>query len=218
MIIDRESTLGGFGADLWDVVDAEENKKTIAGRVTPEERKARSGHAAATVLITGLTGSGKSDVAYAVERRLFETGRGACVLDGGTMRQGISKGLGFSAWERSENLRRSIEVAKIVNDAGLICLCAFVAPEEAIRQKARDVVGRDRFLEVFLTAPAAVLRSRDTAGMYAKADSGEIGEFPGVTAPYDVPTSADLTLETDKLTVAQCVDEIVALLERRKFI
>jgi bifunctional enzyme CysN/CysC len=219
MIIDRESTLGGFGADLWDVVDAEEQKsKTADGRVTAEERQKRSGHPAATILITGLTGSGKTDVAYALERRLFEMNRGVTVLDGATMRHGVSKGLGYTARERSENLRRSIEVAKIINDAGLVCICAFVAPEEAIRQKARDVVGKERFVEVFLTAPAEVLRKRDAKGMYAKADSGEIGEFPGVTAPYDEPTTADLKLETDKLTVAQCVDQIVNLLERKKLV
>jgi len=219
MIIDRESTLGGFGADLWDVVDAEAKQSQVAdGRVTAEERQQRAGHPPATVLITGLTGSGKSEVAYALERRLFEMGRGVAVLDGATMRHGVSKGLGYTARERSENLRRSIEVAKIINDAGLLCICAFVAPEEAIRQKARDVVGKQRFVEVFLTAPAEVLRKRDTKGMYAKADGGEIAEFPGVSAPYDEPTTADLKLETDKLSVTQCVDEIVALLERRKFV
>ena len=216
MIIDRESTLGGFGADLWDVVEAEQTQAKSTGAVTFEERAKRAGHAPATILITGLTGSGKSEIAYALERRLFDAGRPVYVLDGKSMRHGISKGLGFAAWERSENLRRSIEVAKIMNDAGLTAICAFVAPDEPVRQKARDTVGRDRFIEVFLTAPEAVLRERDKDGMYAKADRGEIAEFPGVSAPYDPPQSPDLTLETHKLSVSECVDRIVALLEKRK--
>jgi bifunctional enzyme CysN/CysC len=216
MIIDRESTLGGFGADLWDVVEAEQQQTKATGAVTADERKARSGHAPATILLTGLTGTGKSEIAYALERRLFDAGRPVYVLDGKRMRHGISKGLGFSAWERSENLRRSIEVARLMNDAGLTCICAFVAPDEPVRQKARDTVGADHFVEVYLTAPMNVLRERDKEGMYAKADSGEITEFPGVSAPYDPPITADLTLETHKLSVSECVDRIVGLLERRK--
>ncbi|MCE9603592.1 MAG: sulfate adenylyltransferase subunit CysN [Planctomycetia bacterium] len=218
MIVDRDGSIGGFGADLWDVVDAEERKHIGVDSVSHDERKARTGVEPVTVLLTGLTGAGKTSIAYALERRLFDAHKAAYVLDGETMRQGISKGLGFSGWERSENLRRSIEVAKVVNDAGLICICAFLAPDETIRAKARDVVGKARFLEIYLKAPLEVLRKRDTAGMYAKADSGEIAEFPGVSAPYDEPKQPDLTLETDSLTVAHCVDRIMALLERRKFI
>ncbi|MGC3966249.1 MAG: sulfate adenylyltransferase subunit CysN [Pirellulales bacterium] len=218
MIIDRESTLGGFGADLWDVVEAENRKPESVEAVDHAERTTRAGHGAATILLTGLTGAGKSTTAYALERRLFDAQKNVYVLDGENMRHGISKGLGFSAWERSENLRRSIEVAKILNDAGLISICAFLAPDEAIRDKAKETVGAERFVEVYLKAPADVLRKRDPSGMYAKADSGEIAEFPGVSAKYDEPKSPDLVLETDKLTTAQCVDQIVALLERRKLI
>lgn len=218
MIIDRESTLGGFGADLWDVVEAENRKPESVDPVNHAERTTRAGHGAATILLTGLTGAGKSTTAYALERRLFDAHKNVYVLDGENMRHGISKGLGFSAWERSENLRRSIEVAKILNDAGVISICAFLAPDETIREKAKETVGGERFVEVFLKAPAETLRKRDAAGMYAKADSGEIAEFPGVSAKYDEPKSPDLVLETDKLTTAQCVDQIVALLERRKLI
>jgi bifunctional enzyme CysN/CysC len=218
MIIDRESTLGGFGADLWDVVDDEARRQGSKGSVTAEERKKKLGHGPATVLLTGLTGAGKSTIAYALERRLFDSGRSATVLDGERMRHGISKGLGFAAWERSENLRRSIEVAKVINDAGLVAICAFVAPDEAVRRKARDTVGPERFVEIHVTAPIEVCRKRDAEGMYAKADSGEIADFPGVSAPYEEPKSPDLRLETDKTSVDQCVDQIVSLLERRKII
>jgi len=218
MIIDRESTLGGFGADLWEVVEAENRKPESAHPVDAAERSTRAGHGAATILLTGLTGAGKSTVAYALERRLFDAEKNVYVLDGENMRHGISKGLGFSAWERSENLRRSIEVAKLFNDAGTIAICAFLAPDADVRTKARDTVGTEKFLEIYLKAPLDVLRKRDTAGMYAKADRGEIAEFPGVSATYDEPQQPDLTLETDQLSVSQCVDRIMTLLERRKLI
>src|SRR5690606_35577478 len=130
-------------------------------QVTPQERQARFGQKPATVLLTGLTGAGKTTIAYAVEHRLFDLGRAATVLDGQNMRLGISKDLGFTAEERSENLRRSAEVAKLINDAGLICLAAFVAPEESVRQRVREVIAPERFLVVHLSAPVEVCRQRD---------------------------------------------------------
>ena len=131
------------------------------------------------------------------------------------MRRGISKDLGFTADERSENLRRSAEVAKLFNDAGIIVLAAFVAPDEAVRQKAADRIGRERFLVVHLYAPLEVCRQRDTDGHYKLADSGEMALFPGVSSPYEPPTNPDLKLATDKLSVAQCVEKILALLETK---
>src|SRR5204862_7079045 len=126
-----------------------------------------------TLLLTGLTGSGKTTLAYAVERRLFDQGRAAVVLDGQNMRRGISKDLGFTASERSENLRRSSEVAKLFNDAGMIVLAAFLAPEEAVREKVASAIGRERFIVVHLDAPLEVCRQRDAEGHYALADKGE---------------------------------------------
>jgi bifunctional enzyme CysN/CysC len=128
---------------------------------------------------------------------------------------GISRDLGFSADERSENLRRSAEVAKLFNDTGLICLAAFVAPNEEVRQKAAEVVGRERFIVVHLSAPVGVCRERDTRGHYAKADAGDMLNFPGISAPYDVPKNADLVLPTHEIGISECVDQIVAMLEER---
>jgi bifunctional enzyme CysN/CysC len=145
-------------------------------------------------------------------------GRGVAVLDGQSLRLGISRDLGFTAEERSENLRRGVEVAKLFNDAGLIVLAAFVAPDEAVRQKAADRVGRERFLVVHLTAPLEVCRERDTDGHYALADSGEIANFPGVSAPYEPPANPDLVLPTHEWPVARCVDAIVKLLDSRGMI
>jgi bifunctional enzyme CysN/CysC len=162
-----------------------------------------------------LTGSGKTTTAYGVERRLFQMGRAVVVLDGQNMRRGISKDLGFSADERSENLRRGAEVARLFNDAGILCLAAFVAPDEAVRQKMAEAIGRERFLVVHLEAPLEVCRQRDVDGHYRLADAGEIAMFPGVSAPYEIPTEPDLILHTDRQSVAECVSAVVKLLEQR---
>jgi bifunctional enzyme CysN/CysC len=214
MILQRNA---GEQADHWDV-EADENLSETLSAVTPEQRQARFGQQPATVLITGLAGAGKSPLAYALERRLFDAGRAACVLDGQNMRQGISRDLGFSAEDRSENLRRAAEVARLLNQAGLICVASFVAPSEAVRQKAAELVGSDRFFVVHLNTPIDVCRQGDQADMYAKADSGEIANFPGVTADYDVPTRADLTLGAHELSVSECVERIMALLTERGII
>jgi bifunctional enzyme CysN/CysC len=137
------------------------------------------------------------------------------VLDGQNMRLGISRDLGFSAGERSENLRRSAEVAKLFNDAGLLCIAAFVAPDEEVRRKAAERVGPDRFLVVHLSAPIDVCRSRDTDGHYPRADAGELPNFPGVTAAFEPPQRPDLVLPTHEWPVDRCVNELVALLESR---
>jgi bifunctional enzyme CysN/CysC len=218
MIIDRESSTRGVVQDHWGSENREEGLHGRPSQVTSEERKARFGQQPTTILLTGLTGAGKTTIAYALERRLFEAGRAACVLDGQNMRLGISKDLGFSATDRSENLRRSVEVAKLMNDAGLICICAFLAPSDSVRQKAREAIGAERFLEIYLSAPLDVCRKRDTEGMYAKADAGKIMEFPGVSAPYDVPKAPDLTLPTHEWPIEECVHKIMHLLEERKLI
>jgi bifunctional enzyme CysN/CysC len=213
MILDREADADG--GDHWDDAAAAEHLHGEASGVTAAEREARFGQKPATILLTGLTGSGKSTLARALERRLFDMGRGVAVLDGQNMRLGISRDLGFSAGERSENLRRSIEVARLFNDAGLICIAAFVAPDEAVRRKAADRVGPDRFLVVHLAAPVEVCRTRDADGHYPRADAGELANFPGVSAAYEPPAKPDLVLPTHEWPVGRCVDELVKLLEAR---
>ena len=131
------------------------------------------------------------------------------------MRRGLSKDLGFTEEDRSENLRRSAEVACLMNAAGLICINAFVAPREKVRQKAAARIGTEHFLTIHLNTPLEVCRERDEQGMYAKADTGEINNFPGVSAVYEVPEEADLTLDTSEFTVDLCVDRIIELLESR---
>ena len=211
MIIDREPTDGR--RDHWEDEPAVADQEAAAGDVRPEERAARFGQAPVTVLFTGLPGSGKTSLARALERRLFEAGHAVAVLDGQGMRQGISRDLGFSADERSENLWRSAEVARLLNDSGLICLAAFVAPDAAVREKVAERIGGDRFLVVHLSAPVEVCRTRDASGVYAKADAGEISDFPGVSAPYEPPARPDLVLPTHDWSLPRSVEAVMRLLE-----
>ena len=213
MILDRSSADGP--RDHWDDESAVAASELKLSMVTAAEREARYGQKPATVLLTGLTGSGKSTIAYAVERRLFQQGRAVVVLDGQTMRHGISKDLGFTAADRSENLRRSAEVARLMNDAGLICISAFVAPDAKIRDKAADTIGRERFLVVHLDCPVEVCRTRDGDGQYALADRGELTEFPGVSATYERPSDAQLVLATNTLSVDECVERVLQLLQQQ---
>ena len=221
MILDREPTDGrpatedGGRISHWDAEPAVAEQEVAAGEVMAAERAARFGQEPVTVLMTGLPGAGKTSLARAVERRLFDAGHAVTVLDGTGMRQGISRDLGFSADERSENLRRSAEVARLFNEAGIICLAAFVAPDAAVREKVADRIGRERFLVVHLAAPLEVCRERDTSGGYARADAGEIADFPGVTAPYEPPAAPDLVIPTHEWPLTQSVDAVLALLEQR---
>ena len=186
--------------------------------VSSSERTERLGQRPVTVLLTGLTGAGKSTIASALERELFDRGRTTVRLDGENMRLGVSKDLGFSNRDRSENVRRTAELARLVNDQGLIAIAAMVAPSAPIRERARELIGAERFVEVFLDPPLEVCRSRDSAGLYRAADRGEIRQFPGVSAPYDKPADADLVLDTSRLDVDACVRAITAWLEARQFI
>ena len=189
-----------------------------ASPVTGVEREQRLGQRPATVLFTGLAKSGKSAVAHAVERKLFDSGRLATVLDGQNFRLGMSRDLGFSAQERSENVRRAAEAARLVNDAGLICLTAFVVPSEQVRERARATIGETRFVEVFLTAPLATLKSRDNDGLYAAAERGEIPSFPGVSSEFENPQDPDLTLDTSRIGIDECAERVIQLLKDKQII
>lgn len=189
-----------------------------ASPVTLQEREQRLGQRPLTLLLTGLSKSGKTVIANSVERKLFDMGRLASVLDGQNFRLGMSRDLGFTASERSENVRRAAETAKILNDAGLICLTAFVVPLEQVRERARDVIGAERFLEVYLTAPLDVLKARDRDGLYLAAERGELPSFPGVTSEFEEPKHADLVLDTSRLDVDTCASRIVDLLKEKQVI
>ena len=208
MVLDRSDS------GLWDV-QAQESLTGTLSEVTRSERESRYGQKAVTVLLTGLSGAGKTTLGRVLERRLFELGCTTLRLDGQNMRLGISKDLGFSAQERSENMRRSAEVARLANDQGLIAVCAFVAPNNDVRERAKHLVGVDRFLIIHLDCPADICRERDRSGLYARADAGEIPEFPGVSSVYERPADPDLRLNTATLSVEECVDKVLALLSQR---
>jgi bifunctional enzyme CysN/CysC len=187
----------------------------VAGRVTAADRARVLGQQPATVWLTGLSASGKSTVACALEEALIAAGRAACVLDGDNLRHGLCADLGFGPADRTENIRRVAEVARLLNDAGLIVITAFISPYRQDRAQARAVVGEGRFLEVFVDAPLEVCAERDPKGLYRRARAGELAEFTGVTAPYEPPEAPDLRLDTAALPPAAAVEQLLAALRAR---
>ncbi len=187
-------------ADLWDDDSVRLTREPYLSLISAESRVVRYGQQPFTILITGLCGAGKTTLAQRLEKKLFESGRISIVLDGGDLRSGINRDLGYTAEERSENLRRAAELAKLANRAGQICVAAFVAPQKDIRTKVRDLIGPEQFFHVHLATPIDECRRRDTSGQYDAADRGEIANFPGISAAYDEPDNADLVLQTDKGT------------------
>ncbi|UJJ30655.1 sulfate adenylyltransferase subunit CysN [Halopseudomonas maritima] len=218
IVIDR-MTNGTVGAGMI-VAKAQDGQNTSGshhGRlahVTATERAERFGQEPVTVLFTGLSGSGKSSIAYALERKLFDGGRACYVLDGKVMRQDLSKGLAMDAAGRAENLHKGARIARQMNEAGLIAIGAFVAPTEESRATARHILG-NRCLLVHLDTPLDVCQQRDPSGIYAANVEGTI---PGISFPYEAPSDADLVLNTAELDLEGCVASVVGLLRERKLI
>lgn len=179
------------------------------GHVSPDARRQLLGQDAATVWLTGLSGAGKSTVAFELERQLHARGRAAYVLDGDNVRHGLSRDLGFSHDDRSENIRRVAEVARLFNDAGLFVIAAFISPYRADREMARAVIGEERFVETHLCADLGVCEGRDPKGLYKRARAGAVPEFTGVSAPYEAPETPALRIDTGRLDVAESVAEIL---------
>ncbi len=175
------------------------------GAVSRSDREQRNGHAARVFWLTGLSGSGKSTIAHAVEKALFDAGTQAVVFDGDNVRHGLCNNLGFSPEDRQENIRRISEVCKLFVEGGTICLCAFIAPLESDREIIRTVLGED-YREIFVHCPVEVCEARDVKGYYQRARAGIIKNYTGVSAPYDVPQDPDLTVDT----AAESLEESVA--------
>ena len=184
------------------------------GEVTRAQRGQLLGQKGATIWFTGLSGSGKSTVAVALESVLHAQGRLVYRLDGDNVRLGINKNLGFSAEDRTENIRRIGEVAKLFNDAGVIALTAFISPYRADRDAARAISG-DSFVEIYVQCAIEECERRDVKGLYKKARAGEIKEFTGISAPYEEPLKPEVTIDTAKQSIDECVIAILQYLTER---
>ncbi len=164
------------------------------------------------VWFTGLSGSGKSTLAIALERELHKRGLLCKLLDGDNVRTGINNNLGFSDEDRAENTRRISEIGKLFIDSGVITLAAFISPNNQMREIAANIVGKDDFLEIYISTPIEVCEERDVKGLYAKARRGEIADFTGVTSPFEVPEHPALDLDTSKYSVEQSMEQLLKLI------
>jgi len=191
-----------------------------AGSITRTERNACLDQTGLTIWLTGLSGSGKSTIACALEEYLLRSGKYAYRLDGDNIRFGLNKDLGFDEKSRNENIRRIGEVARLFADSGCIAITAFISPYRSDRAGARQlhVKGDIPFVEVFIDAPLDVAESRDPKGLYKKARAGEIKEFTGISAPYETPQDPEIHLKTHELNVGEAVQTIIAYLLARNFI
>ena len=176
------------------------------------DKEALLGQKGVMLWFTGLSGSGKSTVAIALERELQKRGLLCRILDGDNIRSGINKGLGFTAEDRKENIRRIAEVAKLFVDTGIITIAAFISPSNELRRMASDIIGAEDFKEVYISTPLEVCEARDVKGLYAKARRGEIKNFTGISAPFEAPEHPALSIDTSKVSLEDSVKQILTFL------
>lgn len=187
-------------------------------RVGKEERAHSKGQRPCILWFTGLSGAGKSTIAGALEERLFQSGKHTYLLDGDNVRHGLCRDLGFSDQDRVENIRRVGEVSKLMVDAGLIVLTAFISPFRADRQMVRDVMRAGEFIEVFVDTPQDVCEERDPKGLYAKARRGEIRNFTGIDSDYESPEAPEVRLMAGSQSVEECVDQLMDYLQQKGYL
>jgi adenylylsulfate kinase len=185
------------------------------GTITGRDRAVLLGHQPVTVWLTGLSGAGKSTIAFHLERELMSMGHACYVLDGDNVRHGLTSDLGFSKEDRRENIRRVAHVAQLMNDAGLIVIAALISPMREDREMARAIIGSDNFVETYVSASANDCARRDPKGLYAKAQAGAIKSFTGVSAPYEAPANPELLVDTTELTEAASVSRVLDHLRER---
>jgi adenylylsulfate kinase len=188
------------------------------GHISRRDRETLLGQRGATVWLTGLSGSGKSTIAVAAEGALVERGRVSYVLDGDNVRHGLNKNLGFSPEDRTENIRRIGEVARLFTDAGVIVFTSFISPYRADRDAVRALMEEGDFIEVHVDASVETCEERDVKGLYVKARAGEIPEFTGISAPYEAPERPELVLDTNRQTVEESVSALVRHLEEKGYL
>lgn len=196
-------------------MDHSENIHPIFNRLlSREDRQERLKQKAKVIWLTGLSGSGKSTIAQGLERLLYERGYFAQVLDGDNIRSGINNNLGFSIEDREENIRRISEIAKLYLNSGIITLCSFISPTKEIRNRAKEIVGSEDFLEIFVNTPLELCESRDVKGLYKKAREGKIKGFTGIDSPYEAPIDPFFELKTAELKVEEAVEALFSAIEK----
>jgi len=187
-------------------------------RVSKDFKNSKFKHKSPVIWLTGLSGSGKSTIGNALEQALFDRGIKTQVLDGDNIRMGLNKDLGFSDDDRKENMRRISEVAKLFSDSGTLTITAFISPFREEREKCKDIIGKDNFIEVFVDANLEVCEGRDPKGLYKKARNGEIPMFTGIDSPYEEPNNPDIVIETGKFSIEDCVDKLIVQLVLKQVI
>ncbi len=211
IVVDRMSNITVGAGMIHSPVRSGSERLPGQGRVSSAERQLRLGQQPATLLFSGLSGAGKSTLAYALERRLFDSGRAVFVLDGQNLRHSLNRGLPQDRAGRAENWRRAAQIARQFNEAGLISLCAFVAPDAEGREQARAVIGKERLITVYVQASPDACRERDPQGLYAAGEDN----IPGESFPYDIPLDADLVINTQLESVEEGVEQLLELLRQR---
>jgi adenylylsulfate kinase len=189
-----------------------------SGQIGKEDREHLLKQKGIVIWFTGLSASGKSTLAHAVEEVLFKQGHLSYVLDGDNIRHGLNKNLGFTPEDREENIRRIGEVAKLFSQAGIITMTAFISPYRSDRQKARQLLNQGEFIEVYMKIPIEVAEQRDPKGRYKKARAGEVKEFTGISAPYEEPENPELIIDTSQTNVEQSVEMVVKYLQKNQII
>jgi adenylylsulfate kinase len=186
--------------------------------ISKENRREKNGHGSCALWFTGLSGSGKSTIANAVSNELFRQGINEYVLDGDNIRHGLNKDLGFSDYDRTENIRRIGEVAKLFVDSGKVVTTAFISPFRSDREQVRSLFEDGEFIEVFVQCPIEECERRDPKQLYAKARRGEIKDFTGIDSPYEAPEQPEITLRSDQVSVEEAVEQVFAYLREKKII
>ena len=186
--------------------------------VTRPRRETLNGHMSVNLWFTGLSGSGKSTIAHAVEERLHLMGCRTYVFDGDNVRHGICSDLGFSLEDRSENMRRIAEMVNLFLDSGVISLTAFISPLEADRERVKKIIGPENIIEIYCNCPLEICESRDVKGLYKKARAGEIKNYTGISSPYEAPKNPDIELDTGTRPLRECVNSIITELRERGII
>ncbi len=183
--------------------------------MTRQDKEALLKQRGMMVWFTGLSGSGKSTIALAVERELHQRGILCRILDGDNIRCGINAGLGFSAEDRKENIRRIAEVGKLFVETGIVTLAAFVSPTNEYRQMARDIIGSEDFIEIYVSTPLEVCERRDVKGLYARARRGEVKDFTGISAPFEIPEHPAMSVDTSRQPLEESVKQVINMIANK---